>query len=329
MIVLLLAWFFRTVALGRAIVIRNVEQQELAVASSGTSVDIDVERLMHLLLAMQASASKPLAARMAMKAPRPFTARRTASIKMATPPVAELIRLMPSFPPIRNGIIATQVAPEAFPADRKVDASRYLEGEILYNGSVSVTFTEVLTKGRLLVGTEAGAVLILNENRDPATLLEGFTPSSLMDCCIGEREDKLHIIGSGSLWRCTLERDLNEYYPPDQCTQMEAVRNLDSVLKPESALYSVACDTTGNLYVGTSEGLLVVSEFDEILMQVKTSDPVTEVRFDPDLLSRLYFRAGDSTWQLDTDSFGDMPLSPLADRAMIAAKETVQIHEGW
>ena len=182
-----------------------------------------------------------------------------------------------------------------------------------------------LSDARLLVGTDDGRLLCLSRNAPPATLLSGLPAGSLRGACVSADEKTLFLLsGAASVTRCALDVEEGSCTPPAPLPQLGAS------LADGSAVSGVACDVSGNLYVGATEGVLVVDESGDAMIRLPTPSAVSGFCFGGPSMSDLHITTGDTVWTLRTSTQGVQPPSPdfLKTMEKLAAIGEYR-HEGW
>ena len=182
-----------------------------------------------------------------------------------------------------------------------------------------------LSDARLLVGTDDGRLLCLSEASPPVTLLSGFPAGSLRDACVSTDEKSLYVLcGDASVARCAFDVDAGT------CSSPVALPQLAESLGASSVVSSIACDVSGNLYVGATEGVLLVDETGDAMIRLPTPAPATGLCFGGTSMSELFVSAGDTIWRVQTSTQGVQPPSPefLKYMEKLAAAGDYR-HVGW
>lgn len=188
---------------------------------------------------------------------------------------------------------------------------------------LSVCMVHPVSAARQIVGTDDGRLLCLSRDEPPVTLLTGLD-GGLRGACVSADEKTLYLCGGSSVSRCALDLDASTCSPPATLPQLE------SSLAPGSVLSGVACDVSGNLFVGASEGVLVVDDTGDAMMRLPLPLPASGLCFGGPSLSELLVTAGDTLWSVQTNTQGVSP--PSADfmkRMEKMAAEGEFRHVGW
>lgn len=176
-----------------------------------------------------------------------------------------------------------------------------------------------LSSARLLAGTVDGQVVLLSPDAPPTPLISGFA-SPVTAACLSADERKLYLCSGGSVASANLALD------DALCSAPEFLPSLTA----DSAVVDVAADVSGNLYVCGKEGVLVVDETGDAMIQVALPQPATGICFGGPSNNELIVTAGDTVWSIKTDTQGAKPASPGFVNMMdkLAASGDYR-HVGW
>ena len=186
-----------------------------------------------------------------------------------------------------------------------------------------------VSEERLLVATDDGRLLCLSREAAPTTLLvldgeTGPDPSTLRGACVNSDEKTLFLCDDLDVYRCTLDLDEGVCSAPAMLPQLEAS------LGSGSEVTGIACDVNGNLYVSASEGVVVVDETGDAMMRVTTPEAASGLCFGGPSMSDLLVTAGDTLWQVKTNTQGVTPPSPafLTKMKKLGTGDEFR-HVGW
>ena len=167
-----------------------------------------------------------------------------------------------------------------------------------------------------------GRVLCLSREAPAATLLTGLPAGSLRGASASSDEKTLYLLLGNSVGVCKL--DLEE----STCSAPQPLPQLANSLADGSVVSCLACDVSGNLYVGASEGVLVVDETGDAMIRLAFPQPVNGLCFGGASFSELVVTAGDTLWRVQTSTQGAQPVSPEFLKYM-EKLGAGQRHEGW
>jgi hypothetical protein len=176
-----------------------------------------------------------------------------------------------------------------------------------------------LSAARLLAGTVDGQVLLLSPDAPPKPLIAGFqTPVTA--ACLSADERKLYLCSGGLVACATIDLDEAKCSAPEYLSSLPA----------DAAVVDVAADTAGNLYVCGKDGVLVVDETGDAMLQVELPQPATGLCFGGSTNNELVVTAGETVWSIKTNTQGAKPASPefvnMIDK--LAAQGDYR-HVGW
>lgn len=181
-----------------------------------------------------------------------------------------------------------------------------------------------LSDGRLLVATDDGRLQFLSREAPAVTLLEGLPAGSVRGAVASSDEKTLFLLIGNSVAVCKLQLD------EGTCSAPQPMMQLGSSLADGSVVSDFACDVSGNLYIGASEGVLVVDDTGDAMIKLAFPQPVSGVCFGGRSVSELIVTTGDTLWRIQTSTQGAQPASPGFIKYMdkLAAAGEYR-HEGW
>ena len=172
-----------------------------------------------------------------------------------------------------------------------------------------------LSDGRLLVGSDGGSMMCLSLEEEPMMLLD---VPGLLDTCVSEDGRALYLCTSDAVYSCSLDLDGGRCSAPEELP----------VLPAGASANGLTIDVDNNLYICTTDGVLVCDDRGDLLQRISTPVAASGACFGGPSLSELYVTAGESLWRLKTNTQGVRPPSPRFLRKMDQLGAG-QIHEAW
>ena len=221
---------------------------------------------------------------------------------------------------LAGSAIATSGGPSAslacVLADKNTLAPLPLEGAAQLS---SVSFVQQLSAARVLAGTSGGEVMLLSPESAPVPLLS-WTGARITAACVSADEKTLYLCSGGGVYVSTLDLDKG------LCSMPELMASLGT----DKGVVDIAVDVSGNVFTAGSEGVLVLDETGDVLLEVGTAEPVTGCCFSGSSASELVFTVGPTAWNLKTNTQGVRPATEefLSYINKLAAQGEYR-HVGW